>query len=43
MSAKPYLRVSLESQAQAVATRLGFIIKQKIDAYKAKNLTTQGK
>jgi hypothetical protein len=43
MSAKPYLRVSLESQAQAVATRLGLIIKQKMDAYKAKNLTTQGK
>ena len=39
MSAKPYLRVSLESQAQAVATRLGFIIKQKMEAYKAKNLT----
>ena len=40
MSAKPYLRVSLESQAQAVATRLGLIIKQKMDSYKAKNLTT---
>jgi hypothetical protein len=37
------MRVSLESQAQAVATRLCFIIQQKMDAYKAKNLTTQGK
>jgi len=26
-----------------VATKLGMIIKQKMDAYKAKNLTTQGK
>jgi HK97 gp10 family phage protein len=43
MSAKPFMRVSLESQAQMVATRLGMIIKQKMDAYKAKNLTTQGK
>ena len=40
MSAKPYLRVSLESQAQAVAAKLGMIIKQKMDAYKAKKLTT---
>lgn len=39
MSAKPYLRVSLESQAQAVAAKLNLIIKQKMDAYKAKNLT----
>ena len=40
MSAKPFMRVSLESQAQAVAARLGLIIKQKMDAYKAKKLTT---
>jgi hypothetical protein len=37
------MRISLESQAQMVATKLGMIIKQKMDAYKAKNLTTQGK
>lgn len=40
MSAQPFMRVSLESQAQAVAAKLGLIIKQKMDAYKAKNLTT---
>ena len=40
MSAKPFMRVSLESQAQMVATKLGMIIKQKMDSYKAKNLTT---
>lgn len=40
MSAKPFLRTSLESQAQAVAARLGIIIKQKMDSYKAKKLTT---
>jgi hypothetical protein len=40
MSAKPFMRVSLESQAQMVATKLGMIIKQKMDAYKAKKLTT---
>jgi hypothetical protein len=43
MSAKPYLRVSLESQAQMVAAQLTLILKQKMEAYKAKNLTTQGK
>lgn len=43
MSAQPFMRVSLESQAQAVASRLGLLIKQKMDSYKAKNLTTQGK
>jgi HK97 gp10 family phage protein len=43
MSAQPFMRTSLESQAQAVAARLGIIIKQKMDSYKAKNLTTQGK
>jgi len=43
MSAKPFLRTSLESQAQIVASQLGIILKQKMDAYKAKNLTTQGK
>lgn len=39
MSAKPFMRVSLESQAQSVTTRLGSILKQKMDSYKAKNLT----
>lgn len=39
MSAQPFLRVSLESQAQAVASRLNALIKQKMEAYKAKNLT----
>jgi HK97 gp10 family phage protein len=43
MSAKPFLRISLESQAQMVASQLGMILKQKMDSYKAKNLTTQGK
>jgi HK97 gp10 family phage protein len=40
MSAKPFMRISLESQAQMVASKLGMILKQKMDAYKAKNLTT---
>ena len=39
MSAKPFLRISLESQAQMVASQLGMILKQKMEAYKAKNLT----
>jgi len=43
MSAKPFMRISLESQAQMVASKLGVILKQKMDSYKAKNLTTQGK
>jgi hypothetical protein len=43
MSAKPFMRVSLESQAQSVTAKLGSILKEKMDAYKAKNLTTQGK
>jgi HK97 gp10 family phage protein len=46
MSAKPFMRISLESQAQMVASKLGMILKQKMDSYKAKNLTTpttQGK
>lgn len=43
MSAKPFMRVSLESQAQSVSSKLGQILKQKMDAYKAKNLTTRGK
>lgn len=38
MSAKPYLRVSLESQQQAVANSLGIILAQNIEKYKAKNL-----
>lgn len=40
MSAQPFMRVSLESQAQAVSARLGLLIKQKMDAYKAKKSTT---
>jgi hypothetical protein len=38
MSAKPFLRISLESQAQAVSATLGQILKQKIEQYKAKNI-----
>ena len=38
MAAKPYLRVSLESQQQAVASSLGTILAQNIEKYKAKNL-----
>jgi HK97 gp10 family phage protein len=38
MSAQPFMRISLESQAQAVSAKLGDLIKQKMDAYKAKNL-----
>jgi CHASE3 domain sensor protein len=38
MSAQPYLRVSLESQQQAVASSLGTILSQNIEKYKAKNL-----
>ncbi len=38
MSAQPFLRSSLESQAQAVSASLGQILKQKIEQYKAKNI-----
>lgn len=38
ISAKPYLRVSLESQQQAVASSLGTLLAQNIDKFKAKNL-----
>jgi len=38
MSAKPFLRISLESQAQSVSATLGQILKQKIEQYKAKNI-----
>ena len=38
MSAQPFLRVSLESQAQSVSATLGQILKQKIEQYKAKNI-----
>ena len=34
---KPYLRPALESQSNAVAMKLGEIIKNKIEKYKAKN------
>ena len=44
MSANPFMRISLESQAESVATSLGSILNQKMELYKAKNLTTlQGK
>ena len=36
-SAHPFLRISLESQAQTVSDYLGILLKQKIEAYKAKN------
>lgn len=42
-SAKPYLRVSLESQQQAVSSLLGNLLKANIEKFKAKNLTTKGK
>jgi hypothetical protein len=38
MPGKPYLRVSLESQAQAVSEVLGQILKQKIEQYRSKNI-----
>jgi HK97 gp10 family phage protein len=38
MSAKPFMRVSLESQKQTVASSLGSILAQNIEKYKAKNL-----
>jgi hypothetical protein len=38
MSAQPFLRTSLESQAQSVSATLGQILKQKIEQYKAKNI-----
>ena len=38
MSANPFMRVSLESQAQLVAAKLGEILRQKIESYRAKNL-----
>jgi hypothetical protein len=38
MSAKPFMRVSLESQQQTVASSLGRILAQNIEKYKAKNL-----
>lgn len=38
MAAQPFLRVSLESQAQAVSATLGQILKQKIEQYRSKNI-----
>ena len=38
MSAQPFLRTSLESQAQAVTATLGQILKQKIEQYRSKNV-----
>jgi hypothetical protein len=37
--AKPYLRVSLESQQTSVTATLAMLLKQNIESYKAKNLT----
>jgi hypothetical protein len=43
-NAKPYLRVSLESQQQMVTELVGMLLKQEIEKYKATNLdNTQGK
>jgi hypothetical protein len=36
MSAKPFMRVSLESQAQSVSALLGQILKARIESYKPK-------
>jgi len=41
-SAKPYLRISLESQQQQVSNLLGNILKINIEKFKAKNPTTKG-
>lgn len=38
MAAQPFLRVSLESQAQAVSATLGQILKQKIEQYRSRNV-----
>jgi hypothetical protein len=44
MSAQPFMRSALETQAQSVTSKLGQILKQRIESYKAKNLnTTKGK
>lgn len=37
-AAKPFLRISLESQAQEVTAALGQILKQKIEQYRSKSL-----
>jgi hypothetical protein len=38
MSAKPFMRISLESQASMVATKLGEILNQNILKYRSKSL-----
>ena len=38
MAAQPFLRTSLESQAQAVSATLGQILKQKIEQYRSRNV-----
>lgn len=38
MSAKPFMRISLESQSSMVAAKLGEILRQKIEQYRAKNI-----
>lgn len=38
VSARPFLRVSLESQSSMVSELLGMILKQKIEQYRSKNI-----
>ena len=38
VSPHPFLRVSLESQAQSVSESLGRILSQRMESFKAKNL-----
>jgi HK97 gp10 family phage protein len=38
MAAQPFMRVSMESQAQAVSNKLGEIIKRRIEQYRSKSI-----
>jgi hypothetical protein len=38
VAARPYIRVSLESQSQMVSQLLGMFLKQKIEQYRSKNI-----
>jgi hypothetical protein len=38
VAARPYMRVSLESQSQMVSQLLGMFLKQKIEQYRSKNI-----
>lgn len=38
MAAQPFMRPALESQAMSVSTKLGEILKQKIEQYRSKNI-----